>query len=94
MPNKSLREKKIGSCNSNHVSGLAVQGGSTSQIWFDNSLSGQVGAYTPATNQFAVNNLSCGVHPHDGLNLNLDPALHVHVWWDEEFANALGELTP
>ena len=45
---------------------------------------------TPATNQFAVNNLSCGVHPHDGLNL--DPALH--VWWDEEFANALGELTP
>jgi hypothetical protein len=30
------------------------------------------------------------VHTHDGLNL--DPALH--VWWDEEFNNALGELTP
>jgi hypothetical protein len=78
------------SCNSNHVSGLAVQGGSTSRIWFDNSLSNQVGVYTPSTNPFAVDNLSCGVHPHDGLNLV--PAQH--VWWDEEFANALGELTP
>jgi hypothetical protein len=78
------------SCNSNHVSGLAVQGGSTSRMWFDNSLSNQVGVYTPSTNQFAVDNLSCGVHLHDGLNLV--PAQH--VWWDEEFANALGELTP
>jgi hypothetical protein len=30
------------------------------------------------------------VHPHDGLNL--DPPLR--VWWDEEFNNALEELTP
>jgi hypothetical protein len=49
----------------------------------DDSLSSQVGAYNPATNQFALNNLSCGVHPHDGLTL--DPALQ--VWWDEEFAS-------
>ena len=76
-------------CNSSHVSGIAVQGGSSSLIWLDDSLSGQVGAYNPATNQFVLNNLSCGVHPHDGLNLDLA----LHVWWDEELANALGELT-
>jgi streptogramin lyase len=75
-------------CNGSHVSGLAVQGGSNSRIWLDDSLAAQVGAYTPATNQFALDNLSC-VHPHDGLDL--DPALH--VWWDEEFHNDLGELT-
>ena len=27
--------------------------------------------------------------PFDGLNLDLA----LHVWWDEEFNNALGELT-
>jgi streptogramin lyase len=78
------------SCNSTHVSGLAVQGGSSSRIWFDDSLSSQVGSYNPATGQFALANLSnCNAHPHDGLNL--DSALQ--VWWDEEFNNALGELT-
>jgi streptogramin lyase len=76
-------------CSGSHVSGLAVQGGG-SRIWLDDSLSTQVGAYTPATGQFALTNLSCGVHPHDGLNL--DSALH--VWWDEEFNNALGKVTP
>jgi streptogramin lyase len=76
-------------CTSSHVSGLAVQAGSNSPIWLDDSLSGQVGDYNRATQQFALDNLNCGVHPHDGLNL--DPALH--VWWDEEFANALGKLT-
>jgi streptogramin lyase len=75
-------------CNGSHVSGLAVQGGS-SRIWLDDSLSNRVGAYNPATNQFALTNLKCGVHPHDGLNL--DPVLH--VWWDEEFNNALGQVT-
>jgi streptogramin lyase len=77
-------------CPSSHVSGLAVQEGSSRRIWLDDSLSNQVGAYNPATNQFALANLKCGVHPHDGLNL--DPALH--AWWDEEFNNALGQLTP
>jgi streptogramin lyase len=75
-------------CPSSHVSGLAVQGDS-SRIWLDDSLSNQVGVYNAATNQFTLDNLSCGVHPHDGLNL--EPTLH--VWWDEEFNNALGELT-
>jgi streptogramin lyase len=76
-------------CTGSHVSGLAVQGGG-SRIWLDDSVSNQVGAYTPATNQFALANLKCGVHPHDGLNLDLA----LHVWWDEENSNALGELTP
>jgi hypothetical protein len=31
---------------------------------------------------------NCGAHPHDGLNL--DGA--GNVWWDEEFADAIGEL--
>ena len=30
----------------------------------------------------------CSSHAHDGLAI--DP--RNHVWWDEEFANALGEL--
>ena len=33
---------------------------------------------------------SCGAHPHDGLAL--DGA--GNVWFDEEFANAIGELIP
>jgi streptogramin lyase len=79
------------SCSSSHVSGIAVQGGGT-LIWLDDSLSAQVGDFNPSTTQFTLDNLSnCGAHPHDGLNLDLiSPP---HVWWDEEFANALGELT-
>jgi streptogramin lyase len=79
------------SCNSSHVSGIGIQGGG-SLIWLDDSLSAQVGEFDPTTSQFALNNLSnCGAHPHDGLNL--DSFSPPHVWWDEEFANALGELT-
>jgi len=79
------------SCSNSHVSGIAVEGGG-SLIWVDDSLSAQVGNYNPSTNQFALESLaSCGAHPHDGLNL--DAALPPHVWWDEEFANALGRLT-
>src|SRR5205085_12582160 len=66
-------------CPSSHVSGLAVQADG-SRIWLDDTLSNQVGVYNPAAHQFTLDNLSCGVHPHDGLNL--DPTLH--VWWDEE----------
>jgi hypothetical protein len=50
------------------------------------TLSNQVGVDNPATNQFALDNLKCRVHPLD--RLNLDPALYVQ--WDEEFDNALG----
>jgi hypothetical protein len=55
----------------------------------DDSLSGQVGSFDTVTKKFQLDSVpNCGDHPHDGLNL--DPANH--PWWDEEFANSLGEL--
>jgi streptogramin lyase len=75
------------SCSSSHVSGIAIQG--TQLVWVDDSLSAQVGSFDPYNRQFTMYDLSnCGAHPHDGLNLD---ATH-NVWWDEEFANNLGEL--
>lgn len=74
------------SCGGSHVSGIAIQGGGR-LIWLNDSLSAQVGSYSPSTGVFALNNISCS-HPHDGLNMGLVSA----VWWDEEFANALGRL--
>jgi streptogramin lyase len=76
-------------CNSSHVSGIAAQSGG-SLIWLGDSLSNQVGSFNPSTSQFTLHNLSCGPHPHDGLNV--DTATPPRVWWDEEFANNLGEL--
>jgi len=79
-------------CNSSgtHISGIAFQG-SSGQVWFDNSLSAQVGSLAPSTDVFAVTTLSnCGAHPHDGLGLDSAG----NVWFDEEFANAIGELIP
>src|SRR5262249_51181051 len=75
-------------CNSRHVSGIAIQGGGT-LVWMDDSLSSQVGGFAPSTHAFTLIDLACGKHPHDGLNLDPSSA----VWWDEEFANALGRLT-
>jgi streptogramin lyase len=73
-----------------HVSGIAIQG-SANLVWLDNSLSGQVGSFSPSTATFALNTLSdCGVHPHDGLILDTAG----NVWFDEELANAIGELIP
>lgn len=75
-------------CSGSHVSGIAIRG--SSPVWVTDSLSAEVLSYSPSTRQWGVHVLSnCNAHPHDGLNL--DPALH--PWWDEEFANALGELT-
>jgi streptogramin lyase len=73
-----------------HASGIAFQG-SGNLIWFDNSLTAQVGSFSLASKAFAMNTLSsCGAHPHDGLAV--DGA--GNVWFDEEFANAMGELIP
>ena len=75
---------------STHTSGIAFQG-STKLLWLDNSLTSEVGSFDPSNDNFAMNTLSdCNAHPHDGLNV--DPA--GRVWFDEEFANAIGELTP
>src|SRR5437588_1784614 len=73
-----------------HVSGIAIQG-SSGLVWLDNSETAQVGSFNPASNTFAMNSLSnCGAHPHDGLNTDGVG----NVWFDEEFANAIGELIP
>jgi streptogramin lyase len=57
----------------------------------DNSLTAQVGSFDPSTGSFALNTLSnCNAHPHDGLSLDATG----DVWFDEEFANAIGELIP
>ncbi len=76
-------------CNSTHTSGVAIQGGGQF-VWLSDSLSGQIGSYSPSTGVFSLHNLNCNVHPHDGLNLDSSS----HVWWDEEFANAVGMLVP
>jgi streptogramin lyase len=70
-----------------HASGLALDG--AGRIWLDNSVTAQVGSFTPSTQTFDLTTLSgCAGHPHDGVSL--DPA--GNVWFDLEFANALGEL--
>jgi streptogramin lyase len=76
-------------CGSSHVSGIAQVGGGQT-IWFSDSLASQVGNFVPATGVFTFRAMSsCGAHPHDGLNV--DPSNH--IWWDEEFINALGKLS-
>jgi streptogramin lyase len=75
------------STSGSHTSGIAFQGGS-GLVWFDNSLTAQVGSLNPSGNAFAMTSLSsCGAHPHDGLSLDAAG----NVWFDEEFANAIGE---
>jgi streptogramin lyase len=75
------------SCPNTHVSGIAIQG--KQFIWIDDALAAQVGSFNLSTHQFTLYDLSdCNAHPHDGLVLD---AAH-HVWWNEEYVNALGEL--
>jgi streptogramin lyase len=72
-----------------HASGIAYER-NANRIWLDNSLTGQVGSFTPSTGMFEMTALSdCG-HPHDGLSVDSAG----HVWFDEEFANTIGELIP
>lgn len=75
---------------STHTSGIAYEA-ATDRVWFDNSLTAQVGSFTPSTGTFAMTTLSdCNAHPHDGLSLDSAG----NVWFGEEFANAIGELSP
>jgi len=74
---------------STHTSGIAYDV-ATDRVWFDNSLTAQVGSFTPSTGTFAMTTLSdCNAHPHDGLSLDSAG----NVWFGEEFANAIGELS-
>jgi streptogramin lyase len=73
-----------------HVSGIAVER-STGRVWLDNSLTSQVGAFSPADGTFTMMTLSnCRAHPHDGISVSP----RGDVWFDEEFGNAIGELIP
>jgi len=79
-----------GTCGgSTHTSGIAFDA-ATNRVWFDNSLTAQVGSFTPSTGTFDTTTLSdCNAHPHDGLSLDSAG----NVWFGEEFANAIGELS-
>ena len=71
-----------------HASGIAFDA-RANRLWLDNSLTSQVGSFTPSTSSFAMNKLSsCSAHPHDGLSLDAAG----NVWFAEEFINAIGEL--
>jgi streptogramin lyase len=73
---------------STHTSGIAYEA-ATDRVWFDNSLTAEVGSFSPSTGTFAMTTLSdCNSHPHDGLSLDSAG----NVWFGEEFANAIGEL--
>lgn len=72
-----------------HISGIAAA--SNGVIWFDDSLSSQIGSYTPGSG-FAMYTLegsvSSGSHPHDGLSIDSDN----NIWLSEEFGNRLLEI--
>jgi streptogramin lyase len=70
------------------LSGIALQA-STGLVWFTDSLAAQVGSLDPRTGRVRARQLAdCSSHPHDGLAIDPDG----DIWWDEQFANALGEL--
>jgi streptogramin lyase len=71
-----------------HTSGIAIDRASQ-VVWFDNSLTAEVGSFNPSSGAFAMNALSdCNAHPHDGLALDG----RRNVWFSQEFANAIGEV--
>ena len=77
-----------GACPGSHISGIAVDE-SAPLVWFDDSLSSELGNINTLTGAVTMLPLQgCSAHAHDGLTIGP----RNHVWWDEEFANALGEL--
>jgi streptogramin lyase len=74
-------------CVHSHVSGITAWG---RMIWFDDSLSAQVGSFDPQNLSFRLYNLAvCNTHPHDGLLVDASG----HVWWNEQYLNLIGELS-
>lgn len=69
-----------------HVSGIGVDSSGT--VWFDDSLTAQVGSFNPGSNSFSSISLAAGVHPHDGLAV--DSSNNVFV--AEEFANKIAKI--
>jgi streptogramin lyase len=58
-------------------------------VWFTDSLAAQVGSLDVNTGRFSIQQLDdCIAHPHDGIAIDDEG----DIWWNEQFANALGEL--
>jgi streptogramin lyase len=73
-----------------HASGIVFDR-SRNLVWLDDSLTSQIGSFNPSSGTFRLTKLGyCNAHPHDGLIL----ADAGKVWFDEEFANGIGELVP
>lgn len=73
-----------------HTSGIVFDR-SRNLLWLDDSLTSQVGSFNLSSGTFRFARLSnCNAHPDDGLVL----AHARSVWFEEEFANRIGELIP
>jgi len=75
-------------CTGSHTSGIAVD--DYGNVWFDDSLQSEYG-YMPVSGGnvtvYALTNTNA--HTHDGLNIDSQN----RVWFTEEFANKLAEVT-
>jgi streptogramin lyase len=73
-----------------HASGIAFDR-SRHVLWLDNALTSEVASFDPSSGTFNLVQLgACNAHPHDGLVVGSGGV----VWFDEEFANGIGKLTP
>jgi streptogramin lyase len=78
------------SCPNTHVSGIGVVQ-SSGLVWFDDSLSAQIGRFAPSSGNYVMYSLpGCANHPHDGLTLDAAQ----NPWWTEQFVNVVGHLLP
>jgi virginiamycin B lyase len=77
-------------CGRRHGSGIAVRA-SSQEIWFTDSLSGEVGRLMMGTGVITTYRLgSCNAHAHDGMAVDATGA----VWWSEEFSNEIVKFNP
>jgi streptogramin lyase len=68
-----------------HSSGIAVDG-AANRVWLDDSLTDQVGWFTPSAGTFDMRPVgTCNAHPHDGLSLDAVG----NAWVSEQFADAI-----
>jgi streptogramin lyase len=71
-----------------HASGIAVDG-AANRVWLDDSLTDEVGWFTPSTGAFDLSPVGpCNAHPHDGLSLDAAG----NAWVSEQFANAIAVI--
>ncbi len=77
-------------CGRRHGSGIVIRPGA-GEVWFTDSLSGEVGRLRVATGKFQMFRLrSCDAHAHDGMAVD---SLG-RIWWAEEFSNELVRFAP